>query len=189
MFTTRQTITLINGNDYTINIFDNNAKLTEHAVKHVLNPMEAWSQLDSSLDITTVRAQLLGIDCYSHYIGSVHNNECKRCPHLQQPQCNSLITPIVDSYTSTIMSVITFQGKKHVCYLDPDGKLVFLDDSGITVYCTPYEIPYEYVVDTAFRPDLSIHPNTLSRQIYFDKARDKFFRKRLSNSRPLVLRI
>jgi hypothetical protein len=185
----KQSVTTINGFDYTINIFDNIAKLKEHAIKHVLNPMEAWSQLENSLDIPSLRAQFIEINCISRYVGSVHNNACKRCPNLQQPQCDSLITPIVNTYTSTIMSVVTFQGEKHVCYLDPDGKLVFLDDSGVTVFCTPYGVQCEYVVDTAFRAELPFLPKTLSRQIYFDKARYKYFNKRSQNSRPLVLRI
>ncbi len=189
MFTPQQSTILINGNSYTINIFNDAAKLTEHAIKHVLNPMEAWSHLENTLDVNTIRQQLLRIDCYSHYIGSVHNNSCKWCPHLQRPECEDITKPIVDTYASTIMSVVTFQGQKHICYLDPDGKLVFLDDSAVTVYCTPYERPYEYVVDTAFRPELPFHPVVLSRQIYFDRARDKYFKRRPSASRPLVLRI
>jgi hypothetical protein len=181
--------TEIDGNKYVITMFSNVFDLKDHVVKHVLDPLEAWTQLDPTLNIQKTRTDLLTIDCYSHYVGSPHNNWCKWCPHLSSFDCETFLQPAITLYTSTITSVVTFQGHDRICYMDPDGKLVFLDDSAVTIYCSPLPSLYEYEVETAFRPRLRIASHLKSREVYLDKAREKFFLKRSSGSRPLVLRI
>lgn len=177
----------IQDNIYSFTIYDDQWKLLNHVCKHVLDPSEGWVQLDPTFNLSATRSSLPAADCYSHYLGSPHNFECKWCPHLGSDDCNDLIMHAREVYTSSISRIIQQQSSPLYCYCDGKGSLIFVDEFGIMLFCEPTSTANDYTVVSAYRHQIN-RSSTASKKQYFDQARKKLFDKYAMGGKFVILR-
>ena len=181
--------TIIQNNNYEFIVFNELWKLKDHVCKHLLNPYEGWNQVIPQIDLPTIRNALLTSGCYSHYLTSPKNNYCKHCPYLSDQNCDLVIKSCLTAYSSSITQIIQQNTQKLICVSLTNQELLFYNEYGIFVFCEPTVVNYEYVVNTAYRVEITRKYPKPSRQEYFDQGWKKVTNKYLIQGKPLILRI